>query len=80
MKALPYIAARVLGTPLIVEPARLGVILSVLGLRIGIAAQKELPALPVGRPRRNPAMTPEGIAVVPVIGTLVKRVGPVEGA
>jgi len=35
MRMLPHIAARVLGTPLVIGQAKLEVILSVLGPRIG---------------------------------------------
>jgi signal peptide peptidase SppA len=77
---LPHIAARVLGTPLVIGPAKLEAILAVLGPRIGIEAPT--PAVVDGEVRRRGArvVTPEGIAVIPVFGTLVKRAGPIEAA
>ncbi len=79
MKLLPHIASRVLGTPLLVGQAKLEAILSALGPRIGIETQPfGLPAEP--RRRRAYPVTPEGVALIPVLGTLVRRAGPIEAA
>ena len=94
MTMLPHVASRVLDTPLVIGQARLEAILAVIGPRIGVAAPA--PALPVmqdrqglpapavanGAERRRGAnlVTPEGIAVIPVFGTLVKRAGAIEAA
>jgi capsid assembly protease len=76
---LPRMAARVIGTPLMVERARLETILSVLGPRIDIDAV--LPAdITETSDRRAFTVTPNGIAIVPIVGTLVKRAGAMEAA
>ena len=94
MTMLPHIASRVLDTPLVIGQARLEAILAVIGPRIGIAApgagtlelthREGLPAPAVvnGADRRRGAhlVTPEGIAVIPVFGTLVKRAGAIGAA
>ena len=76
---LPHVASRVLGTPLVIGQAKLEAILSVLGPRIGVEA-KAL-AVPPGPARpRTAEVTPAGIAVIPLFGTLVKRAGAIEAA
>lgn len=67
---LPYLASRLFGTPLLVHRAKLDVILTVLGDRLGIQTPTVELALPSARTAR-PGMT--GISVIPVHGTLVKR-------
>ena len=68
---LPHLAARLFGTPLLIHQAKLEVLLSVLGPRLG------LPALAgqggYVRPDRPPLEHPAGIAVIPIHGTLVRR-------
>lgn len=77
---LPHLAARLFGTPLLIQRAKLDVILSVLGPRLGLG---ELPAtearlsLPAGR---TTLPGTSGIAVIPIHGTLVKRTGGLEAA
>ncbi len=80
MTMLPHIASRVLDTPLAIGQAKLEAILAVIGPRIGIEAPA--PAVMNGDGRRRGAnlVTPEGIAVIPVFGTLVKRAGAIEAA
>ena len=80
MTMLPHIASRVLDTPLVIGQAKLEAILAVIGRRIGIEAPA--PAVMNGDGRRRGAnlVTPEGIAVIPVFGTLVKRAGAIEAA
>ena len=94
MTMLPHIASRVLDTPLVIGQAKLEAILAVTGLRIGVEApapgmlgisnREGLPAPAVmngnGRRRGANLVTPEGIAVIPVFGTLVKRAGAIEAA
>ena len=85
MTMLPHIASRVLDTPLVIGQAKLEAILAVIGPRIGIAAPAPGmlgPAVMNGDGRRRGAylVTPEGIAVIPVFGTLVKRAGAIEAA
>ena len=80
MTMLPHIASRVLDTPLVIGQAKLEAILAVIGPRIGIEAPA--PAVMNGDGRRRGAnlVTSEGIAVIPVFGTLVKRAGAIEAA
>ena len=94
MTMLPHIASRVLDTPLVIGQAKLEAILAVIGPRIGVEApasgglgisnREGLPAPAVmngdGRRRGANLVTPEGIAVIPVFGTLVKRAGAVDAA
>jgi signal peptide peptidase SppA len=69
MNLLPHIAARVFGAPLMIARAKLDVILSVLVPRLdGESLQPKSSA-----ETRDYDVTPEGIAVIPVFGTLVRR-------
>ncbi|SFM13176.1 S49 family peptidase [Nitrosomonas communis] len=74
---LPHIAARLYGTPLLINRAKLDVIMSVLGNRIDWP-NTDL-AIPMPAPRSQPTNNP-GIAVIPVQGTLVKRTLGLEAA
>ncbi|QQR68395.1 MAG: S49 family peptidase [Alphaproteobacteria bacterium] len=73
----PHIAARLFGAPLMLARPKLDILLTVLGPRlVGL----DMPALSGEAPREGDAtpalaVTPEGIAVVPVMGTLVTRSG-----
>lgn len=67
---LPHLASRLFGTPLLVHRAKLDVILSVLGPRIGLPGAEMAAAIPAPR-QVSPA--PPGIAVIPVYGSLLKR-------
>ena len=80
MTMLPHIASRVLDTPLAIGQAKLEAILAVIGPRIGVEAPA--PAVMNGDARRHGVnlVTPEGIAVIPVFGTLVKRADAIEAA
>ncbi|TAN68566.1 MAG: S49 family peptidase, partial [Magnetospirillum sp.] len=72
MHDLPHIAARLYGMPLLVARAKLDVILGALGPRLaGQAISFDSDAVPSA----EMAVTPDGIAIVPVIGTLVARSG-----
>lgn len=73
---LPHIAARLYGTPLLINRAKLDVILSVLGSRIGGSDTNMIAPLPA---RREPKGS-NGIAVIPIQGTLVKRTLGLEAA
>lgn len=68
---LPFVATRVFGTPLMVARAKLEVILGVLGPRLAGRSAQPIEVEPAPEPAS--VITPEGIAVVPVIGTLVSR-------
>lgn len=72
MHDLPHIAARLYGAPLLVARAKLDVILSAIGPRLaGQAISLDGDAAPSA----EVAVTPDGIAILPVIGTLVARSG-----
>lgn len=73
MTDLPHVASRLYGTPLLIARAKLDVILSALGPRL---AGKTALAFD-GDPMTLPTMevSDSGIAIVPVIGTLVSRSG-----
>lgn len=80
MNFLPHLAARIVGTPLMVSPARLEAIISVIGGRIGIEAAGFAPEVPPPAASDGLIITPNGVALVPIHGTLAKRVGAVEAA
>jgi signal peptide peptidase SppA len=76
MHTLPHLAARILGTPLLIQPQKLDIILSVLGMRIGVAS----PAVPqalfpaeLQNESTNALYQVGRIAVIPVTGSLVNR-------
>ncbi|OSM07665.1 S49 family peptidase [Magnetofaba australis] len=77
---LPHLAARILGTPLMVDRARLETILSVIGPRIGLEPSAMPPGFEETDTSSNLMVTPNGIAIVPIHGTLVKRAGAIEAA
>jgi signal peptide peptidase SppA len=71
MTDLPHIAARLFGTPLLIARPKLDIILGVLSPRL---AGQTLEPLDLGdAPSRETAITLDGIALVPVVGTLVSR-------
>ncbi|MBT2748351.1 MULTISPECIES: S49 family peptidase [unclassified Lysobacter] len=75
MIRLPHLAARVFNTPLLIQRAKLDVILSVLGPRFEL---QTVPPPQMGPPGPNaaPRLADErGIAVLPIHGTLVQRTG-----
>ncbi len=71
MNLLPHVAARLFGTPLMIHRAKLEVILAVLGPRLGLT-ELATPsrAAPAPEPLRS---VPTQIAVLPIVGTLVRR-------
>ena len=71
---MTYLASRLFGTPLLIHRPKLDVILSVVGQRIGMADVPALPPVDMAAFQRPPLATaPEGIAVIPIHGSLVKR-------
>lgn len=71
---MTYLASRLFGTPLLIHRPKLDVILSVVGQRIGMADALPMPAMDMAVYQRPPAATaPDGIAVIPIHGSLVKR-------
>ena len=71
---MTYLASRLFGTPLLIHRPKLDVILSVVGQRIGMADVPAMPMMDMAAFQRPPlAAAPEGIAVIPIHGSLVKR-------
>ena len=71
---MTYLASRLFGTPLLIHRPKLDVILSVVGQRIGMADVPAMPMMDMTVFQRPPlAAAPEGIAVIPIHGSLVKR-------
>ena len=67
---LPHLASRLYGTPLLLARAKLDVILSVLGERVNWP-ESDLAAPLV--PKRPTIDAPAGIAIISVVGSLVRR-------
>lgn len=71
---MTYLASRLFGTPLLIHRPKLDVILSVVGQRIGMADVPAMPMMDMATFQRPPMVSaPEGIAVIPIHGSLVKR-------
>jgi signal peptide peptidase SppA len=71
---MTYLASRLFGTPLLIHRPKLDVILSVVGQRIGMADVPAMPMMDMAAFQRPPLdSAPEGIAVIPIHGSLVKR-------
>ena len=71
---MTYLASRLFGTPLLIHRPKLDVILSVVGQRIGMTDVPAMPMMDMAAFQRPPlAAAPEGIAVIPIHGSLVKR-------
>lgn len=75
---LVHLASRLYGTPLLIARPKLDVILSVLGSRIGLPDLDM--AMPLPTPRQSATSGHAGIAVIPVVGTLVRRSMGIEAA
>jgi signal peptide peptidase SppA len=76
MNLLPHLAARVLGAPLLIHRAKLDLILSVLGTRVGLAdvsAPSDFTAPERNLTASDSSVAHAGIAVIPIYGTLVRR-------
>lgn len=78
----PHVAARLFGAPLMLAKPKLDVLLTVLGPRLVGLDMPVLPGEPPDEDDAAPSMaiTPEGIAIVPVMGTLVTRSGYLDAA
>jgi signal peptide peptidase SppA len=75
---LVHLASRLYGTPLLIARPKLDVILSVLGSRIGLPDLDM--AMPLPTQRQSATSGQAGIAVIPVVGTLVRRSMGIEAA
>jgi signal peptide peptidase SppA len=74
MHPLPHLATRIFDTPLLIAPQKLEVILAALAPRLGIEVTPVSAAAATERAARKPyEVTPEGIAIIPVEGTLVHK-------
>ena len=75
MQPLPHLATRIFDTPLLIAPQKLEVILGVLAPRLGLDVPPSAAVVtPSNRPQRKSyEVTPDGIAIVPIEGTLVHK-------
>lgn len=79
MPDLPHLASRLLGTPLLIARPKLDVILHAVGPRL-LGTGALLPLEQPAAAQQDVVVTPQGIALVPVVGTLVARSGWVDAA
>ena len=68
---IAHLATRVFGTPLLIAPEKFEVIMHVLGPSFGIVAQPVSTRTPAVRKWYE--VTPDGIAIIPIEGTLVHK-------
>lgn len=84
ISSMPHLASRIFGTPLLIHPRKLDVILSVLGPRLGLAmsddSQQLIKQLAAQAPPVNSTSLTSNIAVISVSGTLVRRAAAVDAA
>ena len=74
MTPLPHLATRIFDTPLLIAPQKLEVILAVLAPRIGLdIVTPAAGSAPQPASRKAFEVTPDGIAIIPVEGTLVHK-------
>jgi len=74
MHPLPHLATRIFDTPLLIAPQKLEVILAALAPRLGIEVPPVSAAAATERAGRKPyEVTSDGIAIIPVEGTLVHK-------
>jgi signal peptide peptidase SppA len=74
MKHLPHLATRVFDTPLLIAPQKLEVILGVLAPHLGLEVPVPVAAVAMQPASRKPyEVTPDGIAIIPIEGTLVHK-------
>lgn len=75
--SLRHLATRIFNVPLLVQPEKLQAILAVLGPRLGLAPEFIPKAADVGYGDADttdqPQPYPDGLCVLPIYGTLVKR-------
>lgn len=70
---LPHLASRLYGTPLLLARAKLDVILSVLGDRVNWPQPPQSDLVVPLASMRPTIDAPAGIAIIPVVGSLVRR-------
>lgn len=74
---LPHVASRIFGTPLAVAKPKVDAIIAAIGSRLGVRVEAQ------GGPfekktRKGISVTQDGIACIEVLGTLVRRLGPLD--
>lgn len=83
LPTMPYLASRVFGTPLLIHPRKLEVILSVVGPRMGMVvpeASAQLAQIPQPERVMRTDLQVPNIAVISILGTLVRRTGAMDAA
>ena len=71
---LPHLVTRIFDTPLLIAPQKFEVILGVLAPRLGLDVSAPVVAVgPQSATRKAFEVTPDGIAVIPIEGTLVHK-------
>lgn len=77
MKQYPFLASRIFGTPLLIEPRKLEVILHALGPSLGFehTPTPEAATFDDDERRRAGYRVERGVAIIPVYGTLINRGG-----
>lgn len=84
ISSMPHLASRIFGTPLLIHPRKLDVILSVLGPRLGLAmsddSQQLIKQLAAQAPPAVSTSLTSNITVISVSGTLVRRAAAVDAA
>jgi len=73
MKTLTHLATRIFDTPLLIAPQKLEVILAVLAPRLGLDPTCVAAAGEVRAANKNLEITSDGIAIIPIEGTLVHK-------
>lgn len=75
MRNYNYLASRMLGTPLLIERGKLDAILTALSPRLGLEMPESRAATVIADNRRRKpyAVTDDGIAIISIVGPLVKR-------
>lgn len=73
MTDLPYLASRLYGTPLLIARPKLEVILGVVARKMAGEALATPPPTPLEGSMSGGLQIQEGIAILPVLGTLVRR-------
>ncbi len=77
MQHLSHLATRIFDTPLLISPQKLEVILGALGPRLGLEAPAPVPVVVAPdlarQPRKPYEVTTDGIAIIPIEGTLVHK-------
>jgi capsid assembly protease len=83
LPTMPYLASRVFGTPLLIHPRKLEVILSVVGPRMGMVVPEtsaQLAQIPQPERVMRTDLQVPNIAVISILGTLVRRTGAMDAA